>query len=143
MPRRKRAVWRQRHIELAAHGNHFAFVFAIQQVVAALHARERGPAVLERHVLQVVQLVGLYTANILLAQNDRDAGSASALINFSVNIFGVVGMGLGVSVQCAGLHFRPRFAASGKHDDHRLAVGLPAHLEEGPHQGTGIVALLP
>lgn len=35
-----------------------------------------------------------YTTNILLAQNDRDAGSASALINFSVNIFGVVGMGL-------------------------------------------------
>lgn len=94
MPRRKRAVWRQRHIELAAHGNHFAFVFAIQQVVAALHARERGPAVLERYVLQVAQLVGLYTTNILLAQNDRDAGSASALINFSVNIFGVVGMGL-------------------------------------------------
>ena len=94
MPRRKRAVWRQRHIELAAHGNHFALVFAIQQVVAALHARERGPAVLERHVLQIVQLVGLYTTNILLAQNDRDAGSASAPINFSVNIFGVVGMGL-------------------------------------------------
>ena len=45
-------------------------------------------------MLQVVQLVGLYTTNILLAQNDRDAGSASALINFSVNIFGVVGMGL-------------------------------------------------
>lgn len=43
--------------------------------------------------MQVVQLVGLYTTNILLAQNDRDAGSASALINFSVNIFGVVGMG--------------------------------------------------
>lgn len=43
---------------------------------------------------QIVQLVGLYTTNILLAQNDRDAGSASALINFSVNIFGVVGMGL-------------------------------------------------
>ena len=94
MPRRKRAVWRQRHIELAAHGNHFALVFAIQQVVAALHARECGPAVLERYVLQVVQLVGLYATNILLAQNDRDAGSASALINFSVNIFGVVGMGL-------------------------------------------------
>lgn len=35
-----------------------------------------------------------YTTNILLAQNDRDAGSASALINFSVNIFGVAGMGL-------------------------------------------------
>ena len=45
-------------------------------------------------MLQVVQLVGLYTTNILLAQNDRDAGSASALINFSVNIFGVVGMRL-------------------------------------------------
>ena len=45
-------------------------------------------------MLQVVQLVGLYTTNILLAQNDRDVGSASALINFSVNIFGVVGMGL-------------------------------------------------
>lgn len=35
-----------------------------------------------------------YTTNILLAQNDRDAGSASALINFSVTVFGVVGMGL-------------------------------------------------
>lgn len=45
-------------------------------------------------MLQVVQLVGLYTTNILLAQNDRDAGSASALINFFVNIFGVAGMGL-------------------------------------------------
>ena len=44
--------------------------------------------------MQVVQLVGLYATNILLAQNDRDAGSASVLINFSVNIFGVVGMGL-------------------------------------------------
>lgn len=35
-----------------------------------------------------------YTTNILLAQNDRDAGSASALINFAVNIFGVLGMGV-------------------------------------------------
>lgn len=35
-----------------------------------------------------------YTTTILLAQNSRDAGSASALINFSVNIFGVIGMGL-------------------------------------------------
>ncbi len=34
-----------------------------------------------------------YTTNILLGQHDRDAGSASALINFSVNIFGVLGMG--------------------------------------------------
>lgn len=32
--------------------------------------------------------------NILLAQNERDAGSASALINFSVTVFGVVGMAL-------------------------------------------------
>lgn len=35
-----------------------------------------------------------YATNILLSQNDEDAGSASALINFSTNIFGVVGMGL-------------------------------------------------
>lgn len=35
-----------------------------------------------------------YTTNILLAQSDRDAGSTSSLINFSVNIFGVAGMGL-------------------------------------------------
>ena len=49
---------------------------------------------------QIVQLVGLYTTNILLAQNDCDAGSASALINFSVNIFGVVGMGLALCSAC-------------------------------------------
>ena len=35
-----------------------------------------------------------YTTNILLMQNEGDAGSTSALINFAVNVFGVVGMGL-------------------------------------------------
>lgn len=35
-----------------------------------------------------------YSTNILLLQQDEDAGSASALINFTANIFGVVGMGL-------------------------------------------------
>lgn len=33
-----------------------------------------------------------YTTNILLAQQDEDAGSASALINFCSNIFGALGM---------------------------------------------------
>lgn len=33
-----------------------------------------------------------YATNILLAQNDSDAGSASALINFEANIAGVLGM---------------------------------------------------
>lgn len=33
-----------------------------------------------------------YTTNILLAQNSEDAGSASALINFTANIFGALGM---------------------------------------------------
>lgn len=35
-----------------------------------------------------------YTTNILLAQNERDADSASALIDFLVTVFGVLGMGL-------------------------------------------------
>lgn len=33
-----------------------------------------------------------YSTNILLAQFDRDAGAASAVINFTANIFGVAGM---------------------------------------------------
>lgn len=35
-----------------------------------------------------------YTTNILLAQQERDTGSASSLINFTCSIFGVLGMGL-------------------------------------------------
>ena len=37
-----------------------------------------------------------YTTNILLAQQSRDTGSASSLINFTCSIFGVLGMGLAV-----------------------------------------------
>ena len=61
---------------VAGQANVFAF-FACLAVFALLEASIRP-----------------YTTNILLAQNERDAGSASALINFAVNIFGVVGMGL-------------------------------------------------
>ena len=35
-----------------------------------------------------------YMTDALLSQNESDAGSASSLINFTVNIFGVLGMGL-------------------------------------------------
>lgn len=37
-----------------------------------------------------------YTTNILLSQQERDTGSASSLINFAFNVFGVLGMALAV-----------------------------------------------
>ena len=61
-PRGKRAVRRERHAKLAAHGDHLVLVLAVEEVVLALHGREGRPAVRGSRHLQIVELVGVHRA---------------------------------------------------------------------------------
>lgn len=55
-------VGRQSNVVLLAYGDELAFVFAVEQIVVALHAGESGPPIGVGHGLQVVELVRIHFA---------------------------------------------------------------------------------
>lgn len=57
-----RRVGRQSNVVLLAYGDELAFVFAVEQIVVALHAGESGPPIGVGHGLQVVELIRIHFA---------------------------------------------------------------------------------